>query len=392
LAPARCRASGSRRTDLPPLLPSTADRDLLLDLGSDIFDSWYAGAVDEYFNSATRIWEWNTTEAGNDDDWDQRLGLSALCAALYRYSRPRDQAKRLLWRRLALETVDQWFANQQDPITGGMWRYSVGDVANDSGTVTYFGFAQVAIIARCLNVPTRWATQIADALDYTVSRGDHAYYTNGNIMFLKLVGFELGALSSGEDAAARARVEALWDFTVTPTEQQAALGNPDRWRGCGYIDDGDGAGYFSETTSTGSGIDHTGTNRLDWIYTDAQSTYAILGYLLYGDERYATYSEACTRKMEERYNYSTNQFATTGGSRNPGVNARNISGLAHFVLGWIRGEAHFEENASGILNHGVQGLDVDFRRYLNLTHSTFVRQFGLNIATSIIAAHGKVFS
>ncbi len=379
---------------MPIILPSSADRTKLLTLGSDIVDAWYAGtpgATEEYYDSATRIWEMNDTEGSSTDDWDTRLGLSALCASLYRYYKPRNVAKRQLWKRLAIETVDQWFTNQQDPITGGIWRTSLANVANDSGTVTYFGLAQVAIIARCLNITTRWATQIGRAIDYTVSRGDHAYYTNGNIMFLKLIGFDLAAVSSGENPARRAQVEALWDFTLTPTTQQAALGNPDRWRGCGYIEESPGVGYFSETTSTGNGIDHTGTNRLDWIYTDAQASYAGLGYMLFGDERYATYAEACARKVAQRYDYSSNQYSYAGGSRNAGPGVRNIL-TAQMCPGWLKGNADIAETISGTINHGVQGIDVDFRRYLTTTHTTFLRLFGLSIGAAIIMAHGKGFS
>jgi hypothetical protein len=374
--------------------PSSEDKEILLDLASDLFDSWYAGtpgASEEYFDSATRIWEWNDAEAGSDDDWDGRLGLSVLCAVLYRYRKPRNVAQRQLWKRLALETTDQWFTNQQDPVTGGIWRTDIANLVGDSGTVTFFGLAQVALIVRLLDVPDRWATQIADAVDYTTSRNELGYFTNGNIMFLKLVGYELAAYVTG-DADRRQDVEDLWWFTVDPEAQQASVGNLDRWRGCGYIEDSAGVGYFSETTTTGNSIDHTGTNRLDWIYTDAQANYAGLGYVLFGDDRYLTYADACTRKMLERYDFETNQYSYLGGSRNAGPGVRNIVGPASFILGWLRGDATMEPECSGIINNETQGIDVDFRRYLTTTHSTFVRLFGLTLGASIIVAHGRVFS
>jgi hypothetical protein len=333
----------------------------------------------------------NDTEASSTNDWDTRLGLSSLCAALYRFKKPRDVAQRQLWRRLAIETVDQWFTNQQDPVTGGMWRTSVANVANDSGTICWFGLAQVAIVAKCLNLRTRWATQIADAVDYNTSNFDNNYYTNGNIMFLKLVGYELAAWATG-DAARRTVVENLWTFTYYPNAVATAQGLPLRWRGCGFVDDGDGRGYFSEVTNTGYEVDHSAANVLDWIYTDAQANYSILGYVLYGDERYATAARACTLKMAERYNYVVNQFVTTGGSRNPGVSQRNITGPNHMALGWIDGDADLADKCSGIINTAVNGVDADFRLYLNASHTVYLRSFGLVVGFAIIAAHGKTFS
>jgi hypothetical protein len=145
-------------------------------------------------------------------------------------------------------------------------------------------------------------------------------------------------------------------------------------------------------TTTGNSIDHTGTNRLDWIYTDAQAAYATLGYLLFGDSRYATYADACTQKMAERYDYDVNQFVTTGGSRNPGVSQRNITGTNHMALGWVGGDVDLAAKCSGIINTATNGLDDDFRNYLNTTQTVYVRSFGLVIALGIIAAHGKAFS
>jgi hypothetical protein len=378
------------------ILPSPADKAKLITLGSDIFNAWYAGtpgATEEYFNSATRIWSWNASEAGNDNDFDIRLGLSSLCAALYRFKKPRSVADRELWRRLAVETVDQWFTNQQDLATGGIWRTSLANLAGDSGTCTFFGLQQLAIIIKCLGPAyrTRWADQIADALDYTTGRGELTYYTNGNIMFLKLISYELGAYVTG-DQARRDAVEDLWEFTVDPEAFRLAQGAANQWRGCGFHDEGDGVGYFSETSSTGAGTDHSASNVLDWIYTDAQANYAACGYLLFGDPRYATYANACTRKMMERWNFTTNQFDFSGGSRNAGPGVRNCTGLSLFTGGWIDGISEFEAVSSSVINNGTQGLDVDFRRYLAVSHSTFVRGFGTAVATGIIAAHGATLS
>jgi hypothetical protein len=249
----------------------------------------------------------------------------------------------------------------------------------------------VAIIAKCLNLRTRWATQIGRALDYTAGNGDLAYYTNGNIMFLKLVGFELGAWAT-DDADRRQDVEDLWEFTVDPTAWSLAHGNPNYWRGCGYIEETPGKGYFSETTTTGNSINHTGTNRLDWIYTNAQAHYAALGYLLFGDSRYLSYSQACIAKMRDRFNFTTCQFEYSGGSRNAGPGVRNINGEQLGIAGWIPGDATNAADASLAINHADNGMDTDFRRYLNTTHSTFVRGFGLSVGAAIIAAHGRTLA
>jgi beta-mannanase len=244
----------------------------------------------------------------------------------------------------------------------------------------------VAMVAKCLNLRTRWATQIARAIDYTAGNNDLGYYTNGNIMFLKLIGFELGAWATG-DPVRRQDVETLWWFTVSPTEQQESVGNLDRWRGCGYIEESPGKGYFSETTTTGNSIDHTGTNRLDWIYTDAQANYAGMGYLLFGDQRYLTYAKACIEKMRDRYNFTTGQFVTTGGSRNPGVSQRNIYGHQLAIAGWIDGHAANAADASTCINLATNGMDADYRNYLNTTHVVYVRGFAVVVGASIVAAH-----
>jgi hypothetical protein len=369
------------------IAPDPAVKAQLLTLGTDIINSWYTGTTDEYYNPATRIWNWNAAEAGNDNDWDVRLGLSTLCAALSRYKTPYDVHQRLFYRRLAIETVDQWFLNQQDTATGGIWRTSLANLVGDSGTCTFFGLHQVAMIAKLLNLRTRWATQIAAALDYTTGRGELTYYTNGNIMLLKLISYELGAWATG-DAGRRTQVENLWSFTLTPTAYMAGLGSPNLWRGAGLRDEGGGKGYLSETSSTGSGIDLTAANVLDWIYTDAQSVYAGSGYLLFGDARYATMAQLATLKMYDRYNFTTNQFDFSGGSRNAGPGVRNIYPVGLYTGAWMLGDATHAANAPGTITKAATGLDADFRNYLNISHSTFVRGFGVTVAGAIIAAHG----
>jgi hypothetical protein len=367
--------------------PSTGDKTTLLDLGEAIIEAWSAGSTDEYYDLVTDTWMWNDTEAGSDSDKsDWKMGLSALAAVIYRFKRPRDVAFRNRYRDYAIRSVDAFFRDHQDDATGGIFRTSAANVAGDSGTATFMALANIGIVVACLNHTRRWEEQILAALDYTTGRGELTYYTNGNFMLYKLLAYDLGARVSGEDPARRQVVEDLWEFAYTPTE---AVGDPTKWRGIGFHDEGDDVGYFSEVSSTGATTDYSAANVFDAIYTNAQASFAAVGYLLSGDPRYALAARQTTGKMLPLYNAITNQFSYTGGSRNTGAITRNVDNPYIPTSVWVLDRSDLADRIDVFINHADNGLDTDYRRYLNQTHATFVRGFGLVVGAVIVAAHGR---
>jgi hypothetical protein len=369
--------------------PSTQDLALLMDLGEDIIEAWYGGtpgSTEEYYNLATDTWEWNATEAGGAagrTDW--KPGLSALAATMYRFKRPRDPVFRRRYRDMAIRSTDRYFKDFQDPVTGGLFRSSAANVAGDSGETTFMALSNIAIVVACLNGTKRWATQILAALDYASGRNERTYYTNGNFMIYKLVAYQLGARMSDFDPTRVGHVDDLWEFTYDPT---TAVGNPSLWRGCGYIEDEPAVGYFSEVTDTNSAVDHRGTNRYDAIYTWAQSGFATVGYLTSGDPRFLDAAIACARKSLPISDPDTNLFAYTGGSRTPGSIQRVVDLPTIPLAAWVADVPEIGGRLETFLYEEDYGFDTEYRKYLTTTHATLVRGFGLNVAASIIAAHG----
>lgn len=358
-----------------------------MDLGEDLIESWSAGSTDEYWNQATSTWEWNNTEAGGGATRsDHKMGLSALAAAVYRFKRPRTRALRRRYRDYAIQSVDAWFRDYQDPVTGGIFWDDVAAVADQSGQATFMGLSNVAIVVACLELPNRWRAQILRALDYTTGRGELTYYTNGNFMLYKLVSYDLGAYVSGNNATRVGHVDDLWEFTYDPT---GFVGNPLQWRGCGYFEDAPGVGYFSEVTDTNSSVDHSAEDTFDAVYAHAQSNFAAVGYLLFGDDRYADAAFSCMRSMLPISSETTNQFTYVDGSRHPGSVTRNVDTPTVPLAAWVLDDAEIAARLENFLYHPSNSLDADYRQYLNTTHATFVRHFGLSVAASIIAAHGR---
>jgi hypothetical protein len=373
--------------------PSPADKATLLDLGETLIEAWSAGSSEEYYNTATDTWEWNAAEGGgtaNRTDW--KMGLAALAATLYRLKRPRDVAFRLRYRNYAARSVDAWFRDYQDPVTGGMFYTNVSNVANE-GQATIMGFANVAIVVKCLGDygKNRWATQIADALDYFTSQGEKTWYTNGNIMFYKLLAYELGAYAT-DDADIRQDVEDLWDFTYYPNTVATGYGQPTHWRGCGYIEDTPGTGYFSEVTSSAPTNNHTGLNRFDPIYANAQAIFATLGYILFGDERYRDAADAVTNKMLSLYNVTTNEYPYTGGSRNAGPGNADTDNTYIPMSVWMLGNSGLASYVDPWINKPSHGIEAAMGQWANTTNPTAVRGFGLLVAAVILAAHGRTLA
>jgi hypothetical protein len=180
-------------------------------------------------------------------------------------------------------------------------------------------------------------------------------------------------------------VDDLWEFTYDPT---TAVGNPSLWRGCGYIEDEPAVGYFSEVTDTNSAVDHRGTNRYDAIYTWAQSGFATVGYLTSGDPRFLDAAIACARKSLPISDPDTNLFAYTGGSRTPGSIQRVVDLPTIPLAAWVADVPEIGGRLETFLYEEDYGFDTEYRKYLTTTHATLVRGFGLNVAASIIAAHG----
>lgn len=373
--------------------PSAQDKAKLLTLGKDIVDAWYTGtpgSTEEYWDQSTRQWQWNSTEAGGASNTDvATMGLSSLSAAVARYYTPYDFVSRRRYRKAAMDSVDHFWDIHQDPVTGGIYRADVANVAGDSGTATFFALAQIGLVIGLLdgvpNIKTRWSTQILRAVDYTTSRGEETYYTNGNFMLLKLVAYDLAARVSNEDATRRAKVESLWNFTYYPS-----TADPTKWKGCGWHDAGlgNGSGYFSEVTNTGSGVDHSAESTFDVIYTQAQSNYACIGYLLSGDSRFLTASHNTIKTVFPYASKATNQTTQTDGSRHAGQSVDDIKTPSVPLGSFLSPDGDISGWWDTYLNNATQGLDVDLRRYLSVTNSTIVRIFGLNCAAAIVAAHG----
>jgi hypothetical protein len=375
-----------------PFTPPTAeDLAALFDLAEDLIESWAAGTTDEFFDYATDMWQWNEVEVGGASaprvDW--RISLSALAATVCRFKRPRDPLLRRRYRNYAVRSIDAFFRDNQDPVTGGMFWTDSSQLNNESGHVVFFGFLNVATVVRCLgdSVKSRWATQIADAVDYSSSVFENFYYTNGNFMPMKLVAYELAAYVT-DDPDRRQEVEDLWEFTYTPT---VAVANPLKWRGCGYIEDSPGVGYFSEVVSTNSATDHTGTNRFDAIYTNAQAIYFLMGYTLFGDERYLDAARACTNKMLPLYDDETNSYTYTGGSRNAGEITRVTDNIYVPIGAWLHNDSEMASRVDSFIYNSPNGLDAYLRQYLNVSNPIGCRMFSNILAQSIIAAHGRVF-
>jgi hypothetical protein len=387
--------------------PSSANRTKLVTLGKDIIDAWYTGnglnagasTTDEYYDQKQRTWYWNDAEtAQNVNEPFAKLGLAALCAALYRFYTPRSRTRRMWYRRIAIETVDQWFKDHQDPVTGGMFNADVANVATDESQATFFGFPNLAIVIACLgDVDTRWSTQIGDALDYTLVRGEDGFYTNGNYMIYKLVAYQLGVRTNPADSARQTTLDDVWEFTYTPNTAQP---DPNKWRGIGYREEVaattafgiEARGYFTETNSNNSGFDGTALELMDHIYTLTQAGLAATGYLVSGDTRFAVAMNATLNKFLStgRLSRFTNQFDFSGGSRNAGPGVRNNSSAATGVARWMMGREEIEPYIEPLINNTSNSIDADFRRYLTTSHSTFVRLFGLDLASLIVAAHCAV--
>lgn len=372
---------------MPFTPPDPADKAKLMTLGADLLEAWRAGTSDEWYDMPAREWKWNTTEASGVDYPDWRIvGPAALAATLYRFEPPTDPGRRRNLRHYARDAVDRWFEGWQDPVTGGMFRTSAANVA-DEGLATFMGFTNLALVVACLEEEDRWAEQILAALDYSNSRNEKTWYPNGNIQIYKLIAYQLGARVSGNDAARVQDVEDLWDFTYTPTGA-----DPLRWRGCGYFVASAGppeAGYFSEVVSTNPSTDHSSSNVFDAIYTSTQANLGMIGYLISEDERFATVALTCETTMLDYIDRDLNRITHTDGSRHPGAHTGpNFSPAALFGA-WWRGRSDFAAVVDSTINAAADGIDAEFREFLSTTNPTIYRHAGMTVAAAIIAAHGR---
>lgn len=371
--------------------PSGLKADILL-AAQQIVDA-YSIAVDgndgEFFSSVDHSFQWDDAGLAPSSaaSLDLRIGPAALTAALYFVTTPRDIHERLKWRRWCIETIDTWFATSQNASTGAMERDGVA-----TGAAAMFGFPQVLMVARLLGLRTRWADQVAAAVDYLTSTGEKTWYINGNFQLSKSMCYWAAAWMTGESSR--------WDDfedVITYSYDPAAFLNNGSWLGYGYFEDAEPneygtTGWFTETTTSTPGASQVGQPTFDPEYTLLQLELAAMAYLLTGDSRFGDPMVTLTNKVFERITDAGAQgqmIDCSGGSRHAGQSYnRFFSPGSAAVAAWIKGLTAYDAEIEALWDSYIADTRASF---LNQTHINYYRGSGFSFAVWLLAAHNVRF-
>lgn len=368
--------------------PTELQKATVLDFAGDQLEAWSinSGVGDEeYFNSATRTFNWDAAQGVSALSTDIRLGMAALSAAYCYYKRPYVLADRLKWRYWAIEAVDTWFRDHQNPANGAMRRDGA-----DNNIGTLFGIPQVLTVAKCLGLRTRWATQVGRAVDWLTATGEKTWYINGNFQIGKTLAYWTASWMNGFPAGRVQDYEDVWNFTLAPS---AFLGNG-TWLGYGYFEDATPnsygtRGWFTETTSSTPGTSQIGNPTYDHEYAMLQAEFLSMGYMYTGDARYREYMMTVTNKILDTYNPVNGRVDCTGGSRHLGSGSyfRYFSPATLGIATWILNR----EQYAPLVDNAFAVYTADVRGYFNATAHNFYRGCGYQAAPMLLALQRPLF-